>query len=1480
MKAVTSFGVGDIVLSLPRSFSVCEDRLVLSDGVTVRHDNDFNAAIISRFLVAVKPLATDSEIVVNFNLCFYDLLKSDQPPTMHRSERDVADTLKTIYARTFDRPAVPGFRYLDERTKQELYRFADEQVRQQAIADGFLPCGNEEGQLAVVPAKCGEPVAVSTKEHEEGDIVFETTGVPLPFPVRSTVELPGNSHLRLTGGSEFLQHSCLPNVRLEIDGAHIRGIALRTIEANEMLTYNYLTTEWEISKVFHCSCNVYCCYGMIKGFRFLDREQQEHLLPHCSPAVCDKFRLSLLSEAATSNALTDRPTLFTMTENRLTSQRDLTAGTVLLEVLGTPQLVHNELVLDRLRLSHSCDANTVLVNSRVVVSRPLAVGDAVTCNLNLLYYTFSPALACTCGSASCTGRVEGFKALPIEKKNLWWNVASNAVRAAAVKDGYQIHSSSKLANVRRTLSIGDATFASQNIVAGTRIFHVQGLVLPFPARYTIYLGEGKHLLFADGAQCLQHSCNPNSRVVVNADAGSLDCFALRDIAADELISFNYLSTEWDMCEPFKCACGSSDCYGRIAGFRHLKREGQLKLWSTATPAVQSLFAQNIWQTASTLATLNRALVAPAGINGALLLCKDSPSGTVLFEVPGDFSVEGDHVCLGDIFLAHSCSASAVLLEGRVVLSEFCPAGTAITLNVNQLCYQLASPFTCHCSGNNSTHVVGGFASLSDTEKARILLCTAPDVRAEATADGFVIPCPCPLVTVKANGAMGQATFAARRIPSGSRFLKVSGLVLPFPTVYTIQLESGRHLQFADGAQCLAHSCTPNVRIMVDAESRSLDCLALRDIEEDEVISFNYLTTEWDLSTPFACLCSQNSSCLGRIRGLKYITGEQRQRLWWMLTPAMRDLAGQSFNWKVLAGAQLRTDQDGRLRAAKVLKEGLSILEASQVQLRAGCAFVDGLRLGHSCAPTAAIVDGRVIMIKTVCAQMEITLDLNCLAYILEEPFTCTCAAEPASHTVTGFAGVSGSGQATRLIFTRPSVRAAALRDGYRIPCSCPLVEVRANGEMGESTFAAVDIAAGTCFFRVKGLRIAYPTRYTIMLDEGHHLLFAGGAECLAHSCNPNVRVRVDSTNNVLECQALRPIKAGELIAFNYNATEWDMNTAFRCLCGSPQCVYEVRGFKHLSQAQRTSLQRQASPAIKALASAYADVHLPATLLRATPDGRLHSVRAAAKGDILLEVVYLDVQPTQICVGRHYVVSHDAERYNCVLVEGRLIACRAVASGEELWVNMNFFVYDMTEIFPHTFDKDCKGFKFMDEEVKQKCLYLCEPPVRAHAMQDGWTVKSTQDAIVVRPNGKMGQTAYARDNIAAGTSLFHCTGLVIPFPTMYTICVGVHQHLLFGDAAECIAHHCDPNVAVRVSESGEGTFDFVTIRDITKDEMVTFNYTTTEWDMNTPFECLCGSPLCAGTIQGFKHLKDADQQRLLPITSKVVMEQWKMFTVLS
>ncbi len=66
-------------------------------------------------------------------------------------------------------------------------------------------------------------------------------------------------------------------------------------------------------------------------------------------------------------------------------------------------------------------------------------------------------------------------------------------------------------------------------------------------------------------ECVNHSCAPN----VAFDMAALALVALTDLrAGDELVYF-YPSTEWQMAQPFTCACGASDCLGLIDGASRL-----------------------------------------------------------------------------------------------------------------------------------------------------------------------------------------------------------------------------------------------------------------------------------------------------------------------------------------------------------------------------------------------------------------------------------------------------------------------------------------------------------------------------------------------------------------------------------------------------------------------------------------------------------------------------------------------------------------------------------------------------------------------------------------------------------------------------------------------------------------------------------------------------------------------------------------------
>jgi hypothetical protein len=57
---------------------------------------------------------------------------------------------------------------------------------------------------------------------------------------------------------------------------------------------------------------------------------------------------------------------------------------------------------------------------------------------------------------------------------------------------------------------------------------------------------------------------------------------------------------------------------------------------------------------------------------------------------------------------------------------------------------------------------------------------------------------------------------------------------------------------------------------------------------------------------------------------------------------------------------------------------------------------------------------------------------------------------------------------------------------------------------------------------------------------------------------------------------------------------------------------------------------------------------------------------------------------------------------------------------------------------------------------------------------------------------------------------------------------------------------------------------IACKNIKKDEEITYNYNTSEFDMGVDvFECLCKSPNCYKVIKGFKYLPLDEKLKLKP-----------------
>eukprot|EP00903_Cladosiphon_okamuranus_P010554 g9982.t1 len=123
------------------------------------------------------------------------------------------------------------------------------------------------------------------------------------------------------------------------------------------------------------------------------------------------------------------------------------------------------------------------------------------------------------------------------------------------------------------------------------------------------------------------------------------------------------------------------------------------------------------------------------------------------------------------------------------------------------------------------------------------------------------------------------------------------------------------------------------------------------------------------------------------------------------------------------------------------------------------------------------------------------------------------------------------------------------------------------------------LEAGCVLFdRVEGSLCERPTRHSVQVREGLHLIAEGDLIFMNHSCDPNCQLEVVypalATTHVLEKDLpfLRvtvratEIREDQLLTIDYNAMELDMSCPFDCRCGADNCRGRVVGFANLPRA--------------------------------------------------------------------------------------------------------------------------------------------------------------------------------------------------------------------------------------------------------------------------------------------------------------------------
>ncbi|MGC9502847.1 SET domain-containing protein [Baaleninema sp.] len=134
------------------------------------------------------------------------------------------------------------------------------------------------------------------------------------------------------------------------------------------------------------------------------------------------------------------------------------------------------------------------------------------------------------------------------------------------------------------------------------------------------------------------------------------------------------------------------------------------------------------------------------------------------------------------------------------------------------------------------------------------------------------------VEIRPAGQKGLGVFATRDFKQGETVVVARRVcVLPQRTIYSIQVDWDVHIEMDEPAIRINHSYHPTTGVR-DNRFGAYDFVALVDIAAGEEITFDYETTESDLTEAFQRCCPPRNegSDLSR-RGFSSLSAELRQR---------------------------------------------------------------------------------------------------------------------------------------------------------------------------------------------------------------------------------------------------------------------------------------------------------------------------------------------------------------------------------------------------------------------------------------------------------------------------------------------------------------------------------------------------------------------------------------------------------------------------
>lgn len=141
-------------------------------------------------------------------------------------------------------------------------------IPDQALAAAFYP-SLQDFELRHT-ADHGEQI-VSKRVFHTGDIVADFLGILLPGQTLFTLQLAVGAYLHDPYFMGKILHSCDPNLVCVMQSR--RFYARKAIQAGDVLTMDYETTEDYLFRQFPCRCGSPGCRGVISGRLAFDKQE-------------------------------------------------------------------------------------------------------------------------------------------------------------------------------------------------------------------------------------------------------------------------------------------------------------------------------------------------------------------------------------------------------------------------------------------------------------------------------------------------------------------------------------------------------------------------------------------------------------------------------------------------------------------------------------------------------------------------------------------------------------------------------------------------------------------------------------------------------------------------------------------------------------------------------------------------------------------------------------------------------------------------------------------------------------------------------------------------------------------------------------------------------------------------------------------------------------------------------------------------------